>query len=215
MEKRLGTLILYFCAEGDQLVNPQIIFPLKPKTDKEGNIDPTQPASPKIKKERAKYNKNVVVLFQDNAWANARTSEVSFKIACRKIPKGSLLTLDNLNGHRTPAYKAIAATNQTFLLYTPPDCTDLCAVNDHGLGKWFRDKIKKEFLNEYKRKEKIWDQKNIDASERRIRLVEWVSKAWVEIKKYPLMIRKAFQACGVLARVDGSENHRIKVKTCA
>ena len=211
-EKRLGTLILYFCADGPQTVGPQIIFPLMPKTDLAGNVNPTIPASSVIREEMIHYDSLVTILFQPQGWADGVTSEASLRIAMRSIQTGSLLVLDNLNGHRTEEYKKVAEEKSTFLLYTPAECTDLCAVNDYGLGKWFRDKVKARYMAEYKRQDEIWDLKAPSARERRIKLVNWVADSWKEIRRNQRVIRTAFQRCGVLNQIDGSEDDLIRVK---
>ncbi len=44
--------------------------------------------------------------------------------------------LDNLSSHCHPDFRKYAKEEtNSLLIYTPEDCTDLCAVTDAGLGK--------------------------------------------------------------------------------
>ena len=88
--------------------------------------------------EMRKYDKIVDVLFQENAWADDVTSVANLELFKDQIADSddSIVFLDNLHGHRCSEYKSVAETNGIKLLFTPPDTTDLCAVNDHHIGKW-------------------------------------------------------------------------------
>ena len=72
------------------------------------------------------------------------------KIEKSKKPKRErdeyILFLDNLHGHQCDEYRQCARENNIFLWFTPPDTTDLCAVNDHHIGQMVKRLVKKRFL---------------------------------------------------------------------
>jgi hypothetical protein len=213
---RFASLILYFRAEQPSpqhpQIRPQIIFRLKPKTDEDGNVDPTVPASSRINKELKKYDKRVDVLFQENAWADDVTSVASLDLFQEQITNAdeSILFLDNLHGHRCKKYLLLARQRGIKPFFTPPDSTDLCAVNDHHIGKMVKSRVKKAFKTKYLQNAQVWDEGEVSMSDKRVWMTKFLGEAWDSMQADHGSILKAFQACGALNNIDGSEDCLIK-----
>ncbi len=126
-----------------------------------------------------------------------------------------LVGLDNLSAHCHPDFRWYAKhETNSLLIYTPEDCTDLCAVTDAGLEKAIKDRMRAKFDAHYESNEDMWDDGKVSAAGHRALLVQWLSEAWEEFfaeggEKRVLL---AFQRCGMLNAVDGSEDHLIKVQ---
>jgi hypothetical protein len=211
---RFASLILYFRASKTSpevpQIRPQIIFRLKPEnTDV---VNPCRPASSRIFPELRKYDKRVDVLFQENAWADDVTSVASLDLLQAQISDNeeSILFLDNLHGHRCREYKTLAKENGIVPFFTPPDSTDLCAVNDHHIGKMVKNRVKKQFKTKYLEDSKEWDDGEVSMSEKRVMMTKFLAEAWESMKEEHDSILKAFQACGTFNAADGSEDHLIK-----
>lgn len=208
-------MILYFRAEAPSSeapqIRPQIIFRLKPKTDENG-VDPTQPASSRIQPELKKYDRRVDVLFQENAWADDVTSVASLELFSNQILESeeSILFLDNLHGHRCKEYKSLAKKSSIIPFYTPPDSTDLCAVNDHHIGKMVKTRVKKLFKEKYLQTSQVWDEGEVSMSDKRVMMTKFLGEAWDSMKADHSSVLKAFQACGACNAIDGSEDYLIK-----
>ena len=218
LEKRQATLQLCFGAE-TQDVNPGLIFRLTPFTDKRGKVHSKKPLTKPIQKEFDKLKRkypNVNLYAQKKAWADTNVSLDwldDFRKEASKEEK--LLGMDNLGAQCDPKFKAFAREKaNSLLLYTPEDCTDICAVTDHGLGKMVKDKVKGRFDEDFEEDPDKWvDQGGLSAADRRELYVKWLSESWKEVQaeRQP-QITKAFQRCGMLNAVDGSEDHLIKVE---
>ena len=59
----------------------------------------------------------------------------------------------------------IREQSNTLLIYTPADCTDLCAVTDAGLGKAIKTRMKIKFEEHYENNSEAWEDGKITASE--------------------------------------------------
>ena len=94
----------------------------------------------------------------------------------------------------------------------------MCAVTDDGLG----NEIKKRMCRSYKKdlestEERLnqWKNGKVSASERRILCTKWLGDVWEDYTtNHKEEITKAFQHCGMFNRMDGSENHRIRIRKC-
>ena len=92
------------------------------------------------------YDRRVDVLYQEKGWADDVTSVASMKLIGTQVcgPE-SIMFLDNLHGHRCSEYEEAAEIFDINLFFTPADCTDICAVNDHHIGKMVQSRIKEQF----------------------------------------------------------------------
>lgn len=137
--KRQCTLQLTFCS-GEQKVNPGICFraapkKLKKRADGTFEVDPLRAESESVRKELAKMPKDVTVYYQKKAWFDTSTCMAyarKFR-ASTGVQDEKLVGLDNLSAHCTPRFKHYMKIHaNTLLLFTPDNCTDVCAVTDAG-----------------------------------------------------------------------------------
>lgn len=100
------------------------------------------------------------------------------------------------------------------LIYTPEDCTDLCAVTDLGLGKAIKDRMRMKFDENFENNIDAWVDGRVTASDRRLLQAKWLDESWVEFFKEggSNQVTNAFIHCGMLNAVDGSEDKFIKVQ---
>lgn len=139
LSKRQSTLQLTFAAGSPQSVRPGICFRAQPKKVKQRDdgtwiVDPSRPESKDLANERKKMPDSIDVFYQPKAWFDTETC-IAYARSFRKQtgPHEKLLGLDNLTAHVTPRFKRYMKTQaNTLLLFTPDDCTDLCAVTDAG-----------------------------------------------------------------------------------
>lgn len=133
MERRVASLQLCFCAAGPPPINPGICFRAKPFVTPSEKVNPSRPKNAKLKKETKKMPKGVDVYYQPKAWFDTPTSlqfAKNFRNQARPANQEKLLGLDNLNSQCAPEFIEAMRKSRVQLLYTPADCTDLCAVTD-------------------------------------------------------------------------------------
>jgi hypothetical protein len=101
--------------------------------------------------------------------------------------------------------------------YTPGGCTDVTAVPDNDLNQEEKLILVAQYKKEKKHNHKIWRKTpaegGIRESGRRKKYARWVSEARKEfVVKYTPQILTKFQECGLANAMDGSEDHKIKIK---
>ena len=122
--------------------------------------------------------------------------------------------MDNLGSQCQPEFKEyIRKECNTLIVYTPNNCTDLCAVTDAGIGKVIKDRMRKKYDADFESRTSEWTDKRIPTRELRVLYANWLSEAWKEFLEEggDDQIKKAFQRCGMLNAQDGSEDHLIRV----
>ena len=72
-------------------------------------------------------------------------------------PEEYICFMDNLHGHQCEEYRASAKKSNIKLFFTPPDTTDICAVNDHHIGKMVKTAIKKKFKEHFYDNMDFWE----------------------------------------------------------
>ena len=140
LDKRQCTLQLTFCSGPNQNVKPGICFRATPKTSKKRpdgtfEVDSLRPQDAALQREMSKMPKDVTVYYQKKAWFDT-SSCMAYGRVFRKstgVVEEKLVGLDNLTAHCTPRFKTYMKNQaNTLLLFTPDNCTDLCAVTDAG-----------------------------------------------------------------------------------
>jgi hypothetical protein len=219
LDKRQATLQPCFCAEGPQNVNPGIIFRITPqKNKKTGTVNSKVPTTKAVQKEFKLMKRrfpNVNVYAQKKAWADSNVVMNWLKDYKKESGSGEkLLGLDNLGAQCSPEFKEAARKTETLLIYTPEDCTDACAVTDAGPGRSLKNDMKNLFYQHYENNPDLWDKDGLlSASDRRMLFVQWLSESWEKMKNQRQgEVTNAFQRCGMLNSIDGSEDHLIKVQ---
>ncbi len=93
-----------------------------------------------------------------------------------------LLVMDNFGAHTNPDFRRRTWQHvpRVWLLYTPPDCTDACAVTDDRLGQTYKNLMRKSFVKHFEANMDRWQSggaEGFSASERRKLYCKWLSDA--------------------------------------
>ena len=200
LDKRQATLQLCIRAEGEQTVKPAIIFRGK------GNVSTD---------EREKYDKEVDVYFQVNAWMDA---EVNMKWTKHTLHNGlgddpteKVLFADNVGFQIAQGFHEACRKMNTLVYLLPDNNTDKVQPIDAGFGRMIKQKIGEAMQIWLEKDENLemWHNK-ISAKERRILMTQWAGHAWRELGSKPEFIRKLFEKTGCLITADGSHDDKIK-----
>lgn len=131
LDKRQATLQLCIKAEGEQTVKPAIIFRGK------GNV---------FSAEQEKYDADVHVYFQSNAWMDA---EVNLKWTKHTLKDGlkddfnteKMLFADHVGFQQTQAFHEACREMNTIVYLLPDNHTDKVQPVDAGFGRMMKQKI--------------------------------------------------------------------------
>lgn len=219
--KRMCTIQPTFRAEGPQNVKPAIFFALKPKIvdKKRFIIDVKKPADSRIVREMSQYDSRVDVYFDPKAYASGDVCIALLKDFHQQTKSQGpvILGLDNWGSQATVDYQRTAKKWKVKLVYTPENCTDLCAVTDYGLGATLKKLMVDQYEADFNTRVDYWSgnkngDKTISLSEKRILFTKWLGNAWETMSLHKQsQITNAFKGCGMYNSVDGSENHLIKL----
>lgn len=201
LDKRQATLQLCIKAEGEQTVKPAIIFRGK------GNV---------LNAEQEKYDADVHVYFQSNAWMDA---EVNLKWTKHTLKDGlkddfnteKVLFADNVGFQQTQAFHEACREMNTIVYLLPDNHTDKVQPVDAGFGRMMKQKIGEAMQMWLEKEENLemWHDK-ISAKNRRILMTQWTGHAWRELVSKPDFIRKLFEKTGCLITADGSQDKKIR-----
>ncbi len=135
-----------------------------------------------------------------------------------------LLCLDNLAGHTSPEFRhaAWSASPKVWLLYTPADCTDACAVTDDGLGQAFKRHMRKSFVKHFNANMDLWQgskSERLSEAGRRSLYAEWLHQSTLSFYSYNNVTREAgfqvvtrtFKRCGMANSIFGRDDSRIRI----
>ena len=201
LDKRQATLQLCIKAEGEQTVKPAIIFRGK------GNV---------LSAEQEKYDADVHVYFQSNAWMDA---EVNLKWTKHTLKDGlkddfnteKVLFADNVGFQQTQAFHEACREMNTIVYLLPDNHTDKVQPVDAGFGRMMKQKIGEAMQMWLEKEENLemWHDKT-SAKNRRILMTQWTGHAWRELVSKPDFIRKLFEKTGCLITADGSQDEKIR-----
>ena len=231
LEHRVASLMLCFTAEGREYrCKPAICLPLIPSTIG-GITDPSKPSSRKTQVEIASLQEqfpDIFIYVQRNGYFDGVTCLKWLADTMDNFRKSSdhLLVMDNLGAHTNPDFRRLAWEHdpRVWLLYTPPDCTDACAVTDDGLGRTFKNKMRKSFHAHFDANMERWQsggKEGFSASARRKLYCQWLSEANKFFYGYTndkgglesghTIVRKAFERCGLANSITGADNNLIRI----
>ncbi len=147
--RRWASLQLCFNAKGPK-IRPGICFRLAPKKLAGGSLDNSLPAHKDTlaqHKVLTQQYPDVDIYYQPKAWFDTSTCMAFARRFCEqtKNQRGEkLLGADNLNGQACPDFREFMFSKcKTIIAFTPPDCTDLCAVTDSHIGRTIKWRMKK------------------------------------------------------------------------
>ena len=157
--------------------------------------------------EKVKYDKQVVVMFQDNAWCDERVMEVWIRQQWKPVCDGEMLLVADVHkAQKTEAIQTLLKRDcGTDIVFVPPGTTSLV----HAPFKAAIDKLATEHLHH---NVNVYLQGQINASQRRILLATWIGQAWEEVASRKDMIRHSFKKCGISVAIDGSEDNDINIE---
>ena len=198
LDKRQATLQLCIKAEGEQTVKPAIIFRGK------GNV---------LSAEQEKYDADVHVYFQSNAWMDAeKWTKHTLKDGLKDdFNTEKVLFADNVGFQQTQAFHEGCREMNTIVYLLPDNHTDKVRPVDAGFGRMMKQKIGEAMQMWLEKEENLemWHDK-ISAKNRRILMTQWTGHAWRELVSKPDFIRKLFEKTGCLITADGSQDEKIR-----
>ena len=123
-----------------------------------------------------------------------------------------VIVMDNLGGHCTERARSLLHNANADVLCTPPNCTDLVAVTDAGLGRSLKLLMKKSFRDDFEQRHSLWRDGLVTATDRRALVVKWCADACVVFARdHRKQIVNAFRRCGMGGKCDGNENSFIRI----
>ena len=216
-DKQQATLQIVLHADGEPRCKPLLIF--YKKGDKKGY--------PFYKSLRAKYklyNKQVVVAFNDKAYANTDTmleqlwSQYAHSLAYlfrrqELNHKPQMLTFDVFKGQLNNKVLAKFKQMNCTCSFIPSRTTGFIQVCDVAINKPLKDQISELAEIHYDNHKDQWIKNKYTVSNRRVMLVSQVAQAWDDLHKYNSeSIRQAFRDVGLSLPTDGSQDDKIKIK---
>lgn len=157
---------------------------------------------------------NVFLYGQPNSYFDTRTFATFFDDFLAALPPvPHVVVLDNASGHFSSHVRAASALRSVKLVSTPPDCTDICAATDAGLGRSVKLIIKNKFRDHFRTHIDQWRHGKFSARDRRRLIVQWFSEAVNEFGSVgQKQIISAHQRCGTGLRFNGGENNLVKIE---
>ncbi len=224
IDVRQGSLLLSFFADGrigpTALCverTPKPLGKLDPLLKKEVElVDPRVPKMPAARCEfdelRARFP-NILLYAQSKAYFDTRTFAAFWDDFLNKLPRvPHIVVMDNAEPHFSSHVKRASMQRNVQLVSTPPNCTDLCAATDAGLGKSVKLLMKNKFRLHFRSNIEQWRCGKVSLRERRFLVMKWLSES---VKEFSVVgkkqIMQAHVRCGTGLRFDGSENHLVQI----
>ena len=221
MSKRQASIIVTVRAVPPQTVKPILVFKAVPKMTMrdDGLVEIDCRRASRLKES---YDPRVDVLFQENAWADCDIMDCWGELFQKQTRPDSdenpkffrIVGLDNLNSQSTADFQMTLKSWGVKLVYTPEDCTDLCAVVDDEIGDFLKsvmNRLYREHRDASEENNDAWADGDINASKRRELMATWLGEAWDELCATDI-IEKAFKRMGLCNDINGKENHLVKVR---
>ena len=202
LDKRQCTVQLTIFGDGGTLVKPLVIFRGKGKRIS--------------MHERIRYDRRVMVVFQENAWADENVTKQWIRQCWKPVaiqnnaPK--LLVMDVHRAQTTKAVQDMLKQEcNTDVIYVPGGCTGLVQPLDVSFNAPFKAVIDRLATKHMQSNLEDYVKGNINAGRRRILLTGWIGQAWEELSISTDMIRRSFKKTGITVAIDGSEDSEIRI----
>ncbi len=233
MEHRVASLMLCFTADSREngYQRAAICFALVPSQNTAGEIDPRWPAGQHTRKQFVDLKgrfPDILFYAQKSGYFDNKTCLAWLQDTLPSLAKSSdhLLCLDNLGGHTSPLFRRHAWDNKprVWIIYTPPDCTDACAVTDDGLGQAIKRSMRLSFEEHFAANMALWQGEEghtpITAHARRELYAQWLHKAVHVFYGFNdkngrwghHSVRRAFERCGMANGLSGKDNALIRIQ---
>lgn len=219
MDFRVATLMLYFVADADEpWLRPALCFRLLPTTS-DGFVDHTVPKSGRVREEFVGLNRDfpgIDIYVQKKGYFDKTVclQAANDLVDSFRDPGEYLVCLDNLGGQTNLEFRDILKREgNAFILYTPPNCTDVLAVTDAGLGRTIKNLIRKRFKCHFDANLSAWVDGTVTPAMRRRLYCEWLVAAMSEFycDNGQQQVRRAFEKCGLAGAYDGSDDDKISI----
>ena len=206
LDKRQVTVQLCIFVDGIARVKPMIVFRGK------GTRITTA--------EKAKWDKRVAVVFQDNAWVDEEVTlwwiKNLWNMAYNSIfdmADPRMIVLDVHRAQKTEQVLSAFRKAKTTPVMIPPSCTSLVQPLDVSINKPFKKLVEDASEEHYYLHTEQWIQGKITASERRILISQWVGQAWENLcHLHKDTIVRSFRKCGISLPIDGSQDAEIHIE---
>ena len=210
-DKRQATLILYIFSDGIPRIKPKLIFHGKTGD----NIR---------KQEGHLWNSGVTVEFNPTAYNNEDLflqfidqelfPALNIQPVTAPNPQGleerSLLVMDVASFHKTPTVLSKLQESGVTVSLIPGGCTGLLQPLDTALNKPFKQYLQ-DFTERYV-DERV-DIETWSVSDKRVMVTHVVAQAWnVFCQEKRLLIQKSFQDVGLTLPLDGTQDHKLRIK---
>ena len=171
------------------------------------------------------HRSHVRVLYQPAAWADTIAMldwlENIFVPSVRgaSITGPVMLGMDKHGPQITSLFRDACAQHDVYPVYTPEGTTDVTAPVDHHVGCFIKGLMQKLWTTELTTNYALWTEgedamHGLNATYRRMLLVQWSAEAWrVTCSRHTLLLN-SFIRTGFLSRMDGSDKHLLQVKGC-
>ena len=94
---------------------------------------------------------------------------------------GKIFVADVHRAQKTDGFRALLKKKNTELVNKPPGCTIWVRHLDVSFNKPFKDVVRQQFEKHLEENLQQYTEGKISASERRLLVIKWVGKAWVEV----------------------------------
>ena len=164
-------------------------------------------------RERLKYDRQVTVQFQPNAWCDEEAMERWVRTSWKPhVNEEILLVLDLHKAQKTDRIKQLLRQHHTTPIFVPADCTSIVQLLDVSFNAPFKKKVESTALQHMQDNLDRYLKGKITVGERRILLMKWVGEAWEELAKNKEMIVRSFKKCGISVATDGSEDFEVHLE---
>ena len=179
-------------------------------------VDPREPLTPAGReefKELRELYPNVLLYAQPKGYFDHRTFAAYWDDMHELLPKQPhVVIMDNAASHWSPHIKAASKQRKIEMVSTPENCTDLCAATDAGLGRSVKLLMRKKFRAHFGANMARWRTGEVSLRDWRHLFMKWLSEAVVEFARVGAQqIKKSPVHCGTGLRINGSENHLVKI----
>lgn len=165
-------------------------------------------------KERKRWDKRVMVKFQENACVDKTIGLQWVQFPWRQTTfEPRLLVLDVHKAQKTEAFIHALRLRHTTPAFVPPGCTGLVQPLDVALNKPFKNLVDTQYNTHFEEHLDEWVHGKLSASERRILMTQWIGSAWTAFcSEYQETIKASFIKCGVTVPIDGSNDAAINIR---
>jgi hypothetical protein len=166
---------------------------------------------------------NVKVFFQKKAWCDTTFYRWWLVHVFNKSIRDSgdlrdqLLFLDHYGVHNSAINVELARDLGVVPFFLAKNCTDVAAPVDHHVGCLLKVRMKKFYEKDLEKNYILWRGCGeegvfsvLGASERRIKIAQWLDAAWSELRVMDVFLWRAFVSTGCLMGMRGENDIKMR-----